>query len=443
MADQRVQALLDFLKASPTAFHAVFEAERTLAAAGFEHLTEGERWALQPGGRYCVSRNGSALIAFVMPGKAIRGFQLIASHTDSPTFKIKENAEVSVRGHYVQLDTEGYGGGIYASWFDRPLSVAGRVLARTAEGLRTRLLCLDRDCCVIPNVAIHMNREVNKGYAYQAQIDLPPLWGTGEAAGSFRRMIAEAAGVEEKDIAASDLYLYNRTPGTVWGVEDAFVSAGRLDDLECVFTSVAALAEAAEASAQTGHVSVCALFDNEEVGSTSRQGARSTLLRDVLLRIREAAGLDEQDWQAALSTSLMLSADNAHAVHPNHPEYADPVNCVWMNEGVVIKHNANQKYTTDALSAAAFREVCRQAGVQTQDFFNRSDMPGGSTLGNLSSAQLSVPAVDIGLAQLAMHSAWETAGARDVDSMIRAMRAFYAADIHIGDGLLTVTGGQA
>ena len=431
---ESVKGLLQFLSESPTAFHAVAAAEQRLTAAGFARLREGEAWALAPGGRYYATRNGSALIAFQLPENRPDGFQLIASHTDSTTFKVKEHAELSVRGKYVQLDTERYGGVIFASWFDRPLSVAGRVVVRTEAGLETRLVCLDRDMCVIPNVAIHMNREVNNGYKYAANVDLMPLWGGADAKDSFRKIIAEAAGTEPERLIAQDLYLYSRTPGTVWGAEDAYVSAGRLDDLECVYTSLTALITAQEQTRRSGHVSVCALFDNEEVGSTTKQGADSTFLQDTLRRIALGLGFGEEEWLRLLSGSLMLSADNAHAVHPNHPELADPVNCVWMNEGVVIKHNANQKYTTDALSAAAFREVCRLADVPVQEYFNRSDMAGGGTLGNISGSHVSIPTVDIGLAQLAMHSCWETAGTADLDHMTAALTAFYASEARVTDG---------
>ena len=426
----QIQGLIGFLKQSPTAFHAV-EAIRA-ALEGYEELKECERWTLVPGGRYYVTRNRSSIIAFTMPAGPFRAFQLVASHSDSPTFKIKENAEVTVRGKYVQLDTERYGGMLCASWMDRPLSVAGRVVIRTDSGVSTRLVDVDRDLVVIPNVAIHMNRQANDGMAYKANVDMFPLLGTDKAGVSFRQLIAQTAGCAEEDLLGTDLYLYNRMPASIWGAANEFISAGRLDDLECAYASVQALLSAPVCP---GHVNVCCVFDNEEVGSTTRQGANSSFLSDVLRRIVLSTGGDEQDYQAALAQSFMLSADNAHATHPNHPEYADPVNQVFMNEGVVIKFNANQKYTTDGVSEAVFHQICRCAGVPVQHFANRSDLAGGGTLGNISTSHVSINTLDIGLAQLAMHSSYETAGVRDLDYMIQAMRAFYQTGVRAsGDG---------
>lgn len=414
-----IEGLLDFLKKSPSCFHAVETLKEELK--DFEELKECEKWTLQPGGRYYVTRNRSSIIAFVMPEGEYKSFQLIASHSDSPTFKIKENAELTVRGKYVQLDVERYGGMIFSTWFDRPLSVAGRVIVRDEKGIHTKLVDVDRDLLMIPSVAIHMNREVNNGYKYQPQVDLMPLFGSGDTAGTFKRLIAEHCGVSEEDIVGSDLYLYNRMPGTVWGAQNEYVSAGRLDDLECAYASVCAL----KAAKADGHVNVCCVFDNEEVGSGTKQGADSTFLSDVLQRILRVTGRNDEDYQTTLAGSFMLSADNAHATHPNHPEYADPINQVFMNEGIVIKFNANQKYTTDGISEALFHQVCNKADIPVQHFANRSDLAGGSTLGNIAGAHVSVNTLDIGLAQLAMHSSYETAGVKDLEYMIGGMTAFY------------------
>ena len=424
MIPEEIRGLFEFVKKSPTSFHAVEAIRGELA--GFTCLSEGEKWNLMPGGRYCVTRNRSSVIAFTLPMDRPEAFQLIASHSDSPAFKIKENAELSVRGKYVQLDVERYGGMIFSSWFDRPLSVAGRLLVKEGEGIRTRLVNVDRDLLVIPNVAIHMNREVNNGYKYQAQTDLMPLFGDGTAKDGFKALVAEAASVQPQDVAGADLFLYSRMPGTVWGREGEFMSCGRLDDLECAYASVRALRDA---PAPKSHVNVCCVFDNEEVGSGTKQGADSSFLADVLRRIALSLGMGEEEYLRAVSGSFMLSADNAHATHPNHPEYADPVNQVFMNEGIVIKFNANQKYTTDGVSEAVFHRICQRSGVPVQHFANRSDLPGGSTLGNSSSSHVSVNTLDIGLAQLAMHSCYETAGTKDLDFMIRGMRAFYDTDI--------------
>ena len=422
---EEINGLFGFLKKSPTAFHAVESLCGMLREQGFAPLQECQAWEIVPGGKYYVTRNLSSVIAFTLPAGKAESFRIIASHSDSPTFKIKENAEITVRDKYVQLNTERYGGMIFSTWFDRPLSVAGRVLCKNESGIHTRLVNIDRDLVMIPNVAIHMNREVNSGYKYNAQTDLMPLYGSIEAKGTFRKLIADACGVEEDAILGSDLYLYNRMPGVVWGADNEFLSAPQLDDLECAYASVRAL----ENLPDQGHVNVCCVFDNEEVGSGTKQGADSTFLSDVLERIAEGLNLSCQAYRMALAASFMLSADNAHATHPNHPEYADQGNQAAMNQGIVIKFNANQKYTTDGVSEAVFHQICRQAEVPVQHFANRSDLPGGSTLGNISGAHVSINTLDIGLAQLAMHSCYETAGVKDLDYMIRGMHAFYASRI--------------
>ena len=416
------QKLIDFIKKSPTGFHAIDTIVRELE--GFEPLQESENWRLQPGGKYYVTRNRSSIIAFTLPKAPFKAFQLIASHSDSPTFKIKENAEIA-KGKYVQLDTERYGGMIMSSWFDRPLSVAGRVLARTENGLKTILVDLDKDLLIIPNVAIHMNREINNGYKYNAAVDTFPLWGSDETKDTFKAEVAKAAGVAPEDILGADLFLYNRMEGCVWGVKEEYVSAPRLDDIECAFASV----EALKAAGDSHHANVCCVFDNEEVGSTTKQGADSSFLYDVLRRILLSLGRGEEDYYKALAASFMLSADNAHAVHPNHPEYSDPVNQTQMNGGIVVKFNANQKYTTDGVSEAVFHQICQKANVPVQHYANRSDLPGGGTLGNISGSHVSINTLDIGLAQLAMHSCYETAGTKDIDYMIDGMKAFYETDI--------------
>ena len=418
-----IKGLFEFLKASPTAFHAVDSLCGLLKEQGFSPLQECKPWEIVSGGKYYVTRNRSSVIAFTLPEGTPASFRIIASHSDSPTFKIKENAELTVRDKYVQLNTERYGGMIFSTWFDRPLSVAGRVLYKDENGIHTRLVKIDRDLVMIPNVAIHMNREVNSGYKYNAQVDLMPLYGDISAKGSFRRMIAEACGIEEEAIVGNDLYLYNRMPGTVWGANNEFISAPQLDDLECAYASVCALKDLPD----QGHVNVCCVFDNEEVGSGTKQGADSTFLSDVLERIASCLKMSTEAYRMALSGSFMLSADNAHATHPNHPEYADQQNQVEMNKGIVIKFNANQKYTTDGVSEAVFHQLCKDIGVPVQHFANRSDLPGGSTLGNISGAHVSINTLDIGLAQLAMHSCYETAGVKDLAWMIQGMHAFYAS----------------
>ncbi|MCI8624294.1 MAG: M18 family aminopeptidase [Provencibacterium sp.] len=426
-----ISELLQFIERSPSPFHAVDNVCRRLRAQGFQPLPEAELWKLEPGGCYYVTRNLSSCIAFRLPeeGKP-RSFLLTASHSDSPTFKLKENYELASPA-YTRLNVERYGGMLYAPWFDRPLSVAGRLLVRRGNKLETRLVALDKDVAVIPNVAIHMNRKLNDGYSFAPQQDLIPLLGGPEAKGMLKRLLAGAADAEPEAIAGSDLTLYLREPGRVAGLQDEFVLAPRLDDLECAFGTL-------EGFLQAGSFDACpvyCLFDNEEVGSATRQGADSSFLSDVLTRLAEALGMSAQELRAAAASSLMLSADNAHAVHPNHPELSDPENQVVMNGGIVVKFNANQRYTSDGVSSALFREICRRAGVPTQAYANRSDMPGGSTLGNIANTHVSLHTVDIGLAQLAMHSCFETAGTADVAYLVQAAKAFYETSLRIeGDG---------
>ena len=423
--------LLTFLENSPTSFHAVENMAARLRGEGFEELKEADCWSIEAGGRYFVTRNMSSLIAFRVPGKDFTGFQIISSHSDSPTFKIKENPEMKVEGHYVKLNVEKYGGMLCAPWFDRPLSIAGRLVVRTADGLQTKLVNVDRDLVMIPNLAIHMNRQVNDGYAYNAQSDMLPLYGGEAAAGTLMKTIAQSAGVAEEDILGHDLYLYNRMKGSVWGAGEEFFSCGRIDDLQCAFGSL----EGFLAGGNAHSVSVHAVLDNEEVGSTTKQGAASTFLLDTLKRLNTALGRTEEQYLTALASSFMVSADNAHGVHPNYTDKADPTNRPYLNGGIVIKFNANQKYTTDAVSAAVFRSVCEKAGVPVQTFTNRSDMAGGSTLGNISNTHVALNTVDIGLPELAVHSPYETGGVLDTEYLIRAAKEFFSTGLKAdGDG---------
>lgn len=431
-----VHDFLSFVEKSPSAFHAVEALCSLLTEAGFTRLSETEDWALDAGGRYFVTRNRSSVVAFAVPESGLGAFQIVASHSDSPAFKLKALAEDAVCGHYIRLNTERYGGMILSTWLDRPLSIAGRVLVRGENGrMETRLVDLGRDAVLIPNMPIHFNREVNDGYKYNAQTDTLPLYAEGDRLGRMMQEVAAACGAEAEQIVGSDLFLYNRMGGSVWGADNAFFSCPRIDDLECAWTSMQAFLRAPAAE----HVNVCAVFDNEEVGSGTKQGADSTFLSDVLCRVCAAFGANDAQTRTLIARSFMVSADNAHAVHPNHPEKYDAQNRTFMNEGVVIKHNANQKYTTDAVSAAVFGDICQKAQVPVQFFSNRSDILGGSTLGNIANAHASMNTVDIGLAQLAMHSSYETAGSQDVPYMIQALSAFYASHIQtLGDGVLQI-----
>ncbi len=421
MSIERANELFRFIKNSPSCFHAIATIREELLGHGFIELPEGKKWELQAGKQYFVTRNQSSVLAFKVPTADFTSFHIVASHSDSPTFKLKENAEIETCDKYIQLNTEGYGGMICSTWLDRPLSIAGRVMVKDGSSVKTKLLAVDRDLVMIPNMAIHMNRDINNGYKFNPQVDMLPLFGDITAKGGLKKLIASELGVKEEDILGSDLFLYNRMNGTVWGANQEYISCAKLDDLECSFTSLKAFL----AGHNDKSLSVYVVFDNEEVGSGTKQGAQSTFLADTLRRINAALGRTEEDFYTAVASSFMLSADNAHAVHPNHTDKTDKTNRAFLNEGIVIKGNANQKYCTDAVSSAIFKSICDGAKVPYQVFHNRSDMPGGSTLGNLSNAQVSLNAVDIGLPQLAMHSCYETAGIRDIDYMIDAITAFY------------------
>ena len=415
---KHVEGLFEFIKKSPSAYHAVDTVKKMLDNDGYTELYESERWKLAVGGKYYVIRNGTSIIAFRTVRDA-RGFMICASHSDCPSFRVKTTPETV--GAYTRLEVEKYGGMIYYSWLDRPLSVAGRAVVKTTEGLETRLVDLDTDLVTIPSLAIHLNRGVNDGAKFNPAKDLLPLYSGAGERGAFISSIAGALGVDADDVLSHDLFLYNRDEGKRVGKDGEFILCPRLDDLGCVYTSTVAFLEAREAQS----LPVLAVFDNEEVGSETKQGAASTFLRDTLLRISGG----ETSLAVALENSFMLSADNAHAKHPSSPEMSDPDNAPILNGGVVIKYNANQRYTTDGLSDALFRTVCDRAGVTVQTYCNRADLPGGSTLGSISNTRVSVPTVDIGLPQLAMHSANETAGTKDIDSMINAISEFYSTSI--------------
>ena len=419
--NKTARELLDFLEQSPSPYHATANMARCLEENGFRRLEETERWQLEPGQGYYVIRNDSALISFRVPEGEWKGFHIVASHSDSPCFKIKENPEIEAEG-CVKLNVERYGGMLCAPWMDRPLSVAGRVAVRERGRVKTRLVCVDRDLLMIPNLAIHMNRQANEGFSFNAQKDLLPLLGTEAVKGSFWKLVAEAAGVRPEEILGHDLYLYNRQKGAVWGAGEEFLSCGRLDDLQCAFASLKGFLSGRKERWTAVH---CVL-DSEEVGSSTRQGAASTFLKDVLVRVNSGLGDDMETYLRRIAGSFLISSDNAHAVHPNYGEKADPVNRPRLNGGIVIKFSANGRYCTDGFTAAVMKDLCREAGVPYQVFTNRSDMAGGSTLGNLSAAQVPLATVDVGLPQLAMHSPYETAGVRDTGYLIRALEKFFA-----------------
>lgn len=414
--------LFHFIDAGTSPYHVVKCAADCLDKNGFCRLEESGEWTLRPRGKYYVTRNQSSLIAFTIPEKKIQVYHMTASHSDSPAFRIKKTKT----GHtmYAMAEVEGYGGMIMSSWFDRPLTFAGRVIVRTNHGVESKLVRADRDVFVIPNLAIHFNREINKGYKYNPQIDLQPLYGGREC--GLQTLIAKEAGVKEEEILDMDLVLSVRQKAGYLGAEKEFFMAPRIDDLSCAF---AALRGFVSASPKKDTANVYSLFDNEEVGSGSRQGALGNFLPQVTARAAEKCGLTWEENVRALSRSLLISADNAHATHPNLPAKSDSEFPVELNKGIVIKYNASQKYTTTGMTAAVFSQFCKENGRMVQRFANRADAPGGSTLGNLLSQQLSIPMLDIGIPQLAMHSAVETAGCRDIKDMKKILQAFYESSL--------------
>lgn len=419
-ADDISRDLIHFIAKSPSTFHAVRGIKAALLYAGFTEIREEDTWQIEKGGKYVVTRNGSALMAFTVPQEGAEAFHITASHCDSPTFKIKEDPEIA-DGPYVKLNVEGYGGMIMSTWLDRPLSVAGRLLVTENDHLAEKLVAIDGTMLVIPSVAIHMDRSVNQHKEWKVQKDMLPLYGMTGAKTPFMDVIAAAAKVKAEDILAHDLILYSRVPGTIWGEEREFISSPKLDDLQCAFACFRGFTQGQKEK----YISVYALFDNEEVGSATSQGAGSTFLANTLERLARSLGYSYDETMAMIARSFMISADNAHSVHPNHPEYADPVNRPVINGGIVIKYSAAQKYATNAFSAAYFKKLCKDHDIPTQTFTNHSDNPGGSTLGNISNTVIAMPTVDIGLPQLAMHSSYETAGVKDTAYLVDAVTKFY------------------
>lgn len=416
-----MKEFLKFIEDTPTAFHACKSFKDLLINNGFKELKENEVWNILPNSLYFVSRNDSSLIAFKTPNKAYNSFKITAGHLDSPTFKLKPNFKLE-RGKYIKYNTEVYGGVIYSSWFDRPLGIAGRLLINSGDKITTKLINIKKGIAFIPNLPIHYNRGVNSGVELNPQIDLLPIFGEKELKyNSLYELIEDYYDIKEKDILASDLYLTNLDRGMIVGANDEFVMAPQIDNLECSYGLIKALLN----SICKDSISVCALFDNEEIGSSTMQGANSTFLSDVLKRISIAYKKSEEEHLINLANSFIISADNAQGYHPNYPSKYDETNPCFLNGGIVIKNSANGAYTTNAYSSAIFQKTCKNAGVPYQLNTNRSDIRGGSTLGAISLSHVSIPSVDIGLAQLAMHSSYETAGVKDLDYLIKAIIEFY------------------
>ncbi|MGG7162676.1 M18 family aminopeptidase [Clostridium ihumii] len=421
--------LIDFLYESPTVFHAVKNVKEVLNKEGFTELCECSKWELEKGGKYYTTKNNSALIAFTVGKGEIEqeGFKLIGAHTDSPTFRVKPNCEMTVENSYVRLNTEVYGGPILNTWFDRPLGIAGRVILKSDNILfpKTELVNINKPLLIIPNMAIHMNREINKGFEINAQKDTLPVLSLVneklEKGNYLINLLAEELKVNKEEIIDFDLYLYEYEKGSIVGLNDEFISMGRLDDLQMVHAGINALVKSN--ITQATNVMVC--YDNEEIGSATKQGADSDMLSNILERIVLSLGKDREGFFRALAKSYIISADNAHAVHPAAPEKHDPTSRPLINKGPVIKINANQAYTTDADSDAVYEMVCKKAGVPVQKFVNRSDARGGTTIGPINSTHLNIRSVDIGNPTLSMHSIRELAGVDDHTYAMKSFLEFY------------------
>lgn len=416
---------LRFIEKAKTPFHAVKEMSLRLDEAGFTKLLESQAWCIEANGKYYVTKNDSSIIAFTMPKDSEDlSFNITASHTDSPTFKVKHNHTVETAAKTLGMHLETYGGTILSSWLDRPLSVAGRVVVKEGNKFVTKLVDVNRPLCVIPNVAIHQNRTVNDGYKYNPAVDMVALYGVKEGI-KLNEIVAKECGLDLNNVVSMELYIYNCYRGCLFGGNNEFVSAPQIDNLECAFLSLEAFLQ----SENNDSCNVFASFDNEEVGSGSKQGALSTFLLDTVTRLSNNFGLDSEELKVALAKSIMISCDNAHATHPNQPGLCDSLNRVYMNEGIVVKTNANLSYTTDAISQGVFTSILDSSEVKWQVFANRSDVRGGSTLGHLSLSQVSVDCIDIGLAQLAMHSSSEVCAVKDMKYMVEGLKAFY--NIHL------------
>lgn len=428
-----ISDLMKFMDDSLTGYHAIENINNILKNDKFSELSEKEVWKLKAGDKKYIVRNGSSVIAFKIPNieiDKIKGFRIFAAHSDSPAFKIKENPEMTKESIYVCLNTEKYGGMIMNTWLDRPLTIAGRVCVLEDEEINTYTVKLKDNICMIPNLAIHMNRDVNNGVALNPQIDMLPLITlTDNDEDKFNlnqeigKELSKKIGktIDADSILSSDLFVENSEKAVLCGINDEFIMTARYDDLGCVYAGLKAF----EVKESKDYINVLAIFDNEEVGSLTRQGADSTFLRDTLENIADSLGISTATFRIWKADSFMLSADNAHACHPNQGSKADPVNKPLLNKGIVLKYHGGQKYATDAYSAAVVKKLCKAADIPCQIYTNRSDIAGGSTLGNLAMAQVSMAAADIGLPQLAMHSAYETAGVKDMEYMIRLACKFF------------------
>lgn len=422
-------SLLEYIYNSPTAFNAVNESKKLLEQNGFSELKFEDSWNLEEGKSYYITKNLSAIVAFKLNSKNIEqeGFRIIGSHSDSPSFRIKPNPEMDVEGKYLKLNTEGYGGPILSTWFDRPLALAGRVVLKSDDIFlpKEEIININKPVCIIPNIAIHMNRTVNEGYNFNKQKDLLPFVGvlndTLEKEGFLINLIAKELNVSVEEIIDFDIFLYEFEKGSLIGINEEFISSARLDNLSMAHASLHGLIN----STNDKGINIVSVFDNEEIGSSTKQGADSNMLLNILERITISLEKNREEFLRAVSKSFMISADLAHALHPNITEKHDPVNRPILGNGPVIKINANQAYTSDAYSISIYKSICEKANVKYQEFVNRSDERGGSTIGPISSTHIDIPSVDVGSPILAMHSIREFGSVSDHFEIYKTFLKFY------------------
>lgn len=428
MTTPLVQDLLGFLRSSPTPYHAVDAATARLATLGFQALDAREPWSELGPGRYWVTAGDASVVAFVIPSsRAVKGFRIIGAHTDSPNLRLKPNPSYVKEG-YAQLGVEVYGGALVNSWLDRDLSLAGRVILRETGELKTKLVRIDRPLCRIAQLAIHLDRDVtDRGLQLNKQEHLAPILGlAGADAPDVAALCAKELGVPDIAIAGLDLMLYDIVPPTLAGAQNELLFSARLDNQAMCHAALRAMMEVTARATDGEVIPVVALFDHEEIGSNSAQGAASAFLPRVLERIALAGGRTHDDVHRLLSGSLCVSADMAHAVHPNYADRHEPRHKPTLNGGPVIKTNAQQRYATSAATAALFADLCRQADVPVQHYAHRTDLPCGSTIGPITATLLGIPTVDVGNPMLSMHSVRELCGAKDPDMMVRVLARFLA-----------------
>ena len=425
MKNQLNDELIAFLNESHNEYLAANAIRNILSKSGFKEIKENEAWNLKENSKYFFLRNGNSLVAFVTPYRLNKSdfyYKIISSHLDSPALKLKENPAVCTN-FYEKWKVEVYGGLINSTYVDRPLGLAGRLIVKTKNGLETRIVDTKKAVAIIPNVAIHQNRNINNGFIYNPQVDLLPLAGTGEKAHYFDEIVSSFL-KDDEEIVSYDLYLYNFDKAQYVGFNDDLICGQKEDDLSSAFLSLKALVDSETNYNETG-IKVAAFFNNEETGSLSFSGADSDLLKSTLRRIALSFNVKEGEYFAAIKKSFVLSADNGHAIHPNHPEMSDDKNLCILNKGILLKFNSNMAYTSDAFTSAFVKTLCKENNIPYQVFFNRSDVRGGSTLGNISISQESILTADIGMPQLAMHSSFETIGSEDTKHMFDLMSCFY------------------